>query len=109
MGNKTTDLGQRIQALALLEAKVPVKQISTLSGLSRSQIFNIRQKAVARGYDPNTSPHLKIEYVTDAPRSGRPRTRPRPGDQLALPPLEETPVEVPIEVAGPAPEAAIAT
>lgn len=73
MVNKSMSIAHRAQALALLEADVPVKRIMEITGLSRSTIFRIRQVAKDRGYDPAIDKTFKDEYFEDARRSGRPR------------------------------------
>ena len=66
-------IAQRVQALAIAEAGIALKQAAALSGLHNAQsVKRLQQKARARGYDPTVSTILKSEYVCDAPRSGRP-------------------------------------
>ena len=44
-----------------------------ITSLSRRTIFDLKKKARERGYNPAQSRTLKIEYVEDASRSGRPK------------------------------------
>ena len=67
------DVGIRLQALALAEAGIPVKTITAMTEISRWTISRLQKQARDRGYDPNTSKKLLLSYVTDAPRSGRPK------------------------------------
>ena len=67
------DNGTRLQALALAEAGIPVKIITAMTEISRWTISRLQKQARDRGYDPNTSKKLLLSYVTDAPRSGRPK------------------------------------
>ena len=67
------DNGTRLQALALAEAGIPVKIITAMTEISRWTISRLQKQARDRGYDPNTSKKLLLLYVTDAPRSGRPK------------------------------------
>ena len=84
---KHSNIGQRIQALALVEygrahpeSKLNGKIASVVSGISRQRISALRNIARQRGYDPAVSTAIKAEYVTDAPRSGRPPTIAPGGD-----------------------------
>lgn len=71
------DEGQRLQALALAEAGLAPKHALELAGMCTSApaqtIRRLRMKAIARGYDPEKSKILKIAYVVDAKRPGRPQ------------------------------------
>ena len=67
------DDGTRLQALALAEAGIAVKIITAMTDISRWTISRLQKQARDRGYDPNTSKKLLLSYVTDAPRSGRPK------------------------------------
>lgn len=62
----------RFQALALAEYGVPVQHIKHYLNMSVNTIQRLRKTARDRGFDPAVSPQLKLEYVEDAPRSGRP-------------------------------------
>ncbi|KAI9776974.1 MAG: hypothetical protein M1839_009118 [Geoglossum umbratile] len=70
---KQHDLAVRIQALALVEEGVTVKRVMELTGLARATVYDLKRKTRQRGYDPAVSRVLKMEYVEDAPRSGRPK------------------------------------
>lgn len=61
-----------MQALALVEYGVPPGHASNTTKISVKTIQRLRRQARARGYDPSVSSVLKLEYVEDAPRSGRP-------------------------------------
>jgi transposase len=73
MPTQKHDPAVRIQALALVEEGITVKRVMEVTGLSRRTIFNLKKRARERGYDPAQSRTLKMEYVEDAPRSGRPK------------------------------------
>ena len=73
MGAKSHDVGTRVQALALVEYGVPTKLVSELTGISIRSINGLKHTARRRGFDPEKSRVLLIEYVVDAPRSGRPK------------------------------------
>lgn len=62
----------RLQALALVEYGIPPGHASHTTKISVKTIQRLRKQARARGYDPAVSSVLKLEYVEDAPRSGRP-------------------------------------
>jgi transposase len=73
MGAPHHDIATRAQALALLQARVPIDRVSKISGISVNQIYRIDKKARERGYDPTTSTILSDDFLIDAPRSGRPK------------------------------------
>lgn len=62
----------RLQALALVEFGVPPGDASNHTKISVKTIQRLRKQARTRGFDPAVSSLLKLEYVEDAPRSGRP-------------------------------------
>ena len=65
---------QRLQALALYEAGIPAATAAERAGIkSAKTVSNILKKAQSRGYDRNVSTILKLEYVSDGAKSGRPR------------------------------------
>ena len=65
---------QRLQALALYEAGIPAAAAAERAGIkSAKTVSNILKKAQSRGYDRNVSTILKLEYVSDGAKSGRPR------------------------------------
>jgi transposase len=67
------DLGTRLQALTLLEHGVPQATVTTITGISKTQVYALRKAAIQRGYDLVVNKKLFLAYVTDAPRSGRPK------------------------------------
>lgn len=74
----------RAQALALLEAGLPIEFIRYKTELSDSTIYRIRRVAKERGYDPTNSPVFKDEYFEDAKRSGRPKILDEETEQAML-------------------------
>ena len=70
--SNTLTLAQRLQALTLAEEGIAAVKIQKLTGVSVRSISELKRKARSRGYDPAISRILKMEYVEDAPRSGRP-------------------------------------
>ncbi|KAI9778540.1 MAG: hypothetical protein M1816_004024, partial [Peltula sp. TS41687] len=73
MGNKHVSVALRAQALALLDAGLPMDYIRGKTGLVQSTIYRIRQIAKQRGYDPEKDSVFKDEYFEDAKRAGRPK------------------------------------
>ena len=67
------DVVQRVQVLTLLEAGVPVDEIVKKTAVPRSSIYRLRRTARQRGWNPEVSPQIKMEYVEDAHRPGRPK------------------------------------
>lgn len=68
------DDGLRLQALALVEYGIAPKIVEGITGIHKSTISRLKKKARERGYDPQVLKKLLLDYVTDAPRSGRPST-----------------------------------
>jgi hypothetical protein len=46
------DVGTLLQALTLLEIKIPMAEIIEITGISKSQINNLCRTAITRGYNP---------------------------------------------------------
>jgi hypothetical protein len=55
-----------------MEQNVPHFEITAKTGISKSQLYRIRDKAISRGWDPIVSPIVEVHHVDDSPRSGRP-------------------------------------
>lgn len=70
--NRSLTIGQRLQALALAEHEITAKIVQAVTEVSVRSISDWKKKARSRGYDPQISRVLKVEYVEDAPRFGRP-------------------------------------
>ena len=66
-------VAQRIQALALVEHGIEAKIVQEVTGVSTRSISALKIKARQREFDPVVSRVLKVEYIEDAPRSGRPK------------------------------------
>lgn len=64
-------IGARIQALTYLELGLPIFQIEAKTGIKKVQIYNIRKKALLRGWIPNTI--IETYYIDDSSCSGRPK------------------------------------
>jgi len=80
------DPGTRLQALTLLEFGVPHTTITIITGIPKASIYSLRKRAIKRGYNPDISKQLLLEYVENAPQSGRPKK--------VTPELEEEVVKV---------------
>jgi hypothetical protein len=63
----------RIQVLSLSAFGVPPKAIAAGLDIPIRSVQRIIHRAKERGFDPATSPRVKMEYVEDAERSGRPK------------------------------------
>ena len=88
MVNKHHDIGERVQALTLLTIGWPPAAVADYTKISLSQVNKIRQKAKERGFQPEISRVILIDYVRDAPRSGRPR-KTAPAKEKNVPKLPE--------------------
>ena len=69
---KNYSVADRVQALTLAEEGKRYAEISSITGMSSSQITRLRRKARERGFDPSVSKQITVDHVQDAPRSGRP-------------------------------------
>ncbi len=49
-----------------------VHEVMKITGLTSKTLYNIRKKAIDRGYDPKVNTKILASYVQDEPRSGRP-------------------------------------
>jgi transposase len=69
-----TDIATRASVLTLLSMGKTNAEVSSLLTVPKSTIRDILSRAIQRGFDPNVRP-LEIcdAYLTDAPRSGRPK------------------------------------
>lgn len=63
----------RIQILGLSAFGVDSKEIAAALDVPVRSVQRIIQRAKERGFDPATDPRVKMEYVEDAERSGRPK------------------------------------
>jgi hypothetical protein len=64
-------IGARIQAVTFLDLKIPQPEITTRTGISKSQIYALRTKAINHGW---VSGIVEISHVEDAPCAGQPKT-----------------------------------
>lgn len=75
-------VGVRIQALALLTEGIPPERVAAITQMSPRNLRYLLQKAKSRGFNPEIDPRIKIEYVEDGKRSGRPKDSSSPkGEQ----------------------------
>ena len=59
-------IAMQIHGLALLTAGWKVEEVTEFTGISRSQLYDIKKKAKKRGFDPKISPVILAMYVEDA-------------------------------------------
>src|SRR5450432_4256535 len=64
-------IGARIQALTYLELGLPTFQIEAKTRIRKAQIYNIRKKALLRGWIPDSV--IETYHINDSSRSGRPK------------------------------------
>jgi hypothetical protein len=62
-----------VQAFAPYEVSISIETIREWTGLGRTTIFNIRDRAMEQGYNRITNPAFRDVFFRDAPRSGHPR------------------------------------
>ena len=66
-------IGARIQAVTFLNLGIPHAEITKNTGISKAQLYKIRDKAISRGWNPEISGIVKVSHVEDGARSGRPK------------------------------------
>jgi hypothetical protein len=66
------DVGVRIQALAYLELGYTPAQIEEVLGVLKSVLYRFRRTVIERGYKPQESKKILLEYLVNTPRSSRP-------------------------------------
>ena len=78
------NLGTRLQALALAEQGIAIKIVEAVCQFSNQTAYRLRKQARERGYNPEISRQLKLEYVVGKPRSDRPLTATSAVEQAIL-------------------------
>src|SRR5450432_1173896 len=68
ISNSKHSIGARIQAITYLELSLPHFQITAKTGVSKSQIYRLREKVLSRRWDPKTSTIIEIYHVDDSSR-----------------------------------------
>jgi hypothetical protein len=63
----------RVQVLTLWALKIQSPDIGRWLDLPNQTVRNIIKKGKDRGYNPNQSPRVKLEFMDDGKRSGRPK------------------------------------
>ena len=56
-------IGARIQAVTFLELGIPHLEITKRTGISKAQIYKIRDQAISRGWDPQISGVVEVFHV----------------------------------------------
>ena len=59
-------IGARIQAIILLELNIHHLQITSRTGISKAQIYKLRDKAISRGWDPKVSGIVEVHHVVSS-------------------------------------------
>ena len=67
-------IGARIQAITFLELNIPHFEITAKTGISKAQIYKLREKALSRGWDPKVSSIIEVFHIEDTLCSRRPKT-----------------------------------
>ncbi len=73
MGRVAVQITQRAQALAFLEAGVPIDLIVQHTRLAKSTVYLVQIRALERGYHPETNPVFQDHFFEDAQRPGHPQ------------------------------------
>ena len=58
-----------------------MEHIRAITQLSSQSVYRLKRRARERGYNPEVSRQLKLAYVVDKPRTGRPRKYGRVAEQ----------------------------
>src|ERR1700730_17075282 len=66
-------IGAWIQAVTFLELGIPHLEITRKTGVSKAQLYKLRDKALSRGWDPKISGIVEISHIEDAPCSEQPK------------------------------------
>jgi transposase len=77
-------IAQKIQALTLISSGFTTKHAAKVTGMSERTVLRVRQTAFQRGFEPEKNPRILEAYVTDAPRSGRPKAITEAAEQKLL-------------------------
>ena len=72
MAGKKYDLSQRVQAFTFLGMGMRIEDVGRITGFSRSALYDLKKRAIERGYDHTVTPVLYNVHVEDAKKSGRP-------------------------------------
>jgi hypothetical protein len=72
MVRRVVSIAQKAKALTLLEIGVPVANVQIATGLCIQTIYNIRTKAVERGYNQGSNDAFQDSFFSDKKRPGRP-------------------------------------
>jgi hypothetical protein len=64
----------RIQAVTFLELGIPYLEITEKTGISKSQLYKLRNKAINRGWDPKVFGIVEVYHVEDTLRPRQPKT-----------------------------------
>ena len=72
MTSKKHDLLQRIQALTFLGMEMKIEDVGRMTEFSRSELYDVKKRAIERGYDPIITPLKYNVHIEDAKESGRP-------------------------------------
>ena len=82
MPSRKICLAERVQSLTLLLHGVPIDEICAKMGCSKSSLYQLKKRALSRGFNPDVSPILHDEYLVDAPKSGRPKISDEKEDEI---------------------------
>ena len=69
---KEYSISARIKAIIILNDKVPLSRIIKVTGINRNRIYTLAATTRERGWQQDTDMVIEVEYVQNAPRSGRP-------------------------------------
>ena len=61
-----------MQASSLAQVGKTYEEIKEQTDIDKNGVIRLKKKTRERGWDPAVSTKLDVNYVTDAPRSGRP-------------------------------------
>lgn len=71
MVGKKYNLAQRVQALKLLGIVMKIEDVGLMTGFFRTSLYDLKKRAIERGYDPTVTPMIDNVYIEDARKNGR--------------------------------------
>ena len=63
----------QMQGLSLWTSGMKLHEVMKITGLTSKALYNIRKRAINRGFNPKVDAKILASYIQDAPRSGQPR------------------------------------
>jgi hypothetical protein len=72
-GSHQHTIRARIQVLVMLEYGIPQHQITAITHIGKTRLYNLRVQALKHAYNPEVSRIIEVCYVEDASKSRAPK------------------------------------